>query len=290
MKPFFKAAAISLCAAILVGGNITRAADAPLTKQQKNEIMNVYSYDQAVIDLLPEEKLKKLYNERNQILDVVKSEKYIKIDIDTSDPANPKELSVKDVPKQEYEAYKIKQATVPDVMPFSSTCGASGGYDCVKESWIKMETWISQTSSSNGMVSMRFEWLTKPFFTRTDVMAIGLNSGFSPIPDTEYGIYKHLGNYGWVNHEWTRAEKRDAGGYGFKFDLDNTHNKHQGYMSYNFTKNNSNAIVADAYSHYAHSQKIFSGDVSFAIPLGGSLQISKDDFDVVQGHAQKNPW
>ncbi|WP_156889476.1 hypothetical protein [Paenibacillus harenae] len=179
------------------------------------------------------------------------------------------------------------------------SCGTATSYDCIKETeWLKLETWVYRYGSY-GTVSSRFEWLKVPSNTDIDVFAIGLNSNFSPTPGTESLSYKYdlcdplSGVCTTFENPKSVADKRDGGGYAFKIDLNNNpyHRNHRGYMKYSFTPNVSNAIVADAYSHYAHQVRTFSINPSITMPLGGGLSLSYgNDFSYVHGHAQLKPW
>ncbi|GIP36460.1 hypothetical protein [Paenibacillus sp. J2TS4] len=288
MKSFTKVAAcLTLCLTLITGGGIAKADNVALTEQQKQEIIEGYQYNQKVIDLLPERELQKLHENLKRVDASSKDEKYIKIEYDFSDPDKPKATS-KVATKQEYAEFLIMEEEL-SLMSDGRGCGNNPGYDCVigTPDWLKLETWITKYTDDTGMVSMRWEWLKEPFYNLIDVMSIGLNSGWSPVPTTEYGIYKYWVTTGWVNTEWYTAHKRDVGGYAFKFDLDNTHRTNEGYMRYDIVKNNSSSTVADAYSHYAHQERVWGIDPSITIPWGGGLTLSsQEDFDILQGHAQ----
>ncbi|MCR8843438.1 hypothetical protein NQ117_07060 [Paenibacillus sp. SC116] len=176
-------------------------------------------------------------------------------------------------------------------------CGTSNGAGCIKTSWLKLETWVYKYSNDTGSVQARFEWLNKPYYTDEDVLAIGLNSNFSPTPGSETANYKF--------DRWNPIDRvfntmtvtystatRDVGGYGFAINLGDMHDiNHRGYMSYQFSRRQKDVLLADAFAHYAHQESTFSFSPSFSIPWGGSLAIEQQSkFDIVKAHAQLKPW
>ena len=100
--------------------------------------------------------------------------------------------------------------------------------------------------------------------------------------------------YGWVPVEVnkTRADRRDAGGYGYVFDIvdANPIRSLRGYMKFSTTHRNPKwgGEFYDAFSHYAHQETVFVVEPSFGLPLGGALALSSESkFDKVTGHVQE---
>lgn len=175
-----------------------------------------------------------------------------------------------------------------------SGCGGGGqtGYHCTQDTgFIKLETWITKTSSTGGKASARFEWLKIPNYELTDIFAIGLNSYFSPVPGTESAVYKYdeMATGKIITKNLTDTTRGD-GGYGYRFKLMKhslVDNHHRGYMEYQYIRNNTTALLADAFSSYAHQETSFSVDSpTFLIPVGGGLTLSQaSKFSTMTGQA-----
>ncbi len=263
--------------------------------KMKEIILEKYMFSEDFVNDLSYEDLQKYYKNSYQILNSTKTETYFKFEYDMSDPEDPKEISQTKATKIEYEL-SLNQPAIQTK--------SSNGYDCIQENWLKLETYISKTSSTEGNVSARFHWLKVPRNERADdVFSIGLNSNFSPVPGSEsaYFQYETKGKGETTTKDLgTPATKRDIGGYAYIMDTWSLLYPYyprfgptadeittRGYMQYDFIANNSVATVIDAYSHYAHQIKGKYVSVSVSIPLGGSLSISSSEkFDIMTGHAQ----
>ncbi|MCG7406805.1 hypothetical protein MH117_05185 [Paenibacillus sp. ACRRX] len=259
--------------------------------KMKEIILEKYSFSEDFVNDLSYEDLQKYYKNSYQILNSTKTETYIKFKYDMSEPKKPKEISQTKATKKEYEL-SLNQPAI------QTRCGISSGYDCIQEGWVKLETYISKTSSDEGNVSARFQWLKAPYFKETDVLAIGLNSNFSPVPGTESASYTYEIWDGILRTiSYGIASKRDSGGYAYKIELlDNLSasfpfGRHseifRGYMQYDFIKISEDAKAVDAFSHYAHQETHKHLNVSISMPVGGGFSLSNQTkFDILTGHAQ----
>ncbi|MDT2259658.1 hypothetical protein P7H06_09195 [Paenibacillus larvae] len=244
--------------------------------------METYSFSESFINDLTEADLKHFYDKKNEVTEVLKSEKYVEFVLDITDPKAPKKLATNET---DYEGFK-KAASKPKL--YGSYCGNSMGYTCIDEGWVKLETW-NYKYGSTGEVSARFEWQKEPFYTLTDVLGIALNSNFSPIPGTESGVYK-VDTYegATVEKHFHTTHTSGSGGYGFRMELlgGSYYHNSRGYIKYGYAPNNSVATRSDAYAAYAHQETMWSVTPSFSFAPGIGISISnKEKFDFAYSHA-----
>lgn len=268
-----------------------------ITQKQKELIMEKYQISQSFVNDLTDEQLREYLNNIDQLIGVEKKDEYYRFEYDVKDPKNPKRVGVTKTTKD--QAMKFLSESASPLLSATGGCGIENGYDCYQTSWLKLETWVYKYSSTQGSVQSRFEWLKlSPTRTNEDIFAIGLNSNMSPIPGTETGVYKfdyYMPNGSIITGETRNLSnpKRDVGGYAYRIDLDDGVQSvnHRGWMAYKFAPNTSTLRVADAYSHYAHQDTAWSFSPSISIPFGGGIELSKEEqFMIVTGHSQRNPW
>ncbi|PAF33257.1 hypothetical protein [Paenibacillus sp. 7516] len=298
---------LSIASLFVLGfGDTSFAEEQQISSEQRQTIKEVYKLSDSMMNDLSDEDLREYLIDIDKVK-VEKKEQYFKYDYTSTDnnvgTMSKFNINSSDSPKPivtEVTKEEVYSSLTPEIsIAATGSCGISNGYDCYSEvNFVKLETWITKTSSSGGKVSARFEWLkTTPFYQHEDVFAIGLNSNFSPVPGTEKGtLKKELWNNdtsSWytVTENFATATKRDTGGYGYIMDLKHIGRNYRGYMEYQYKKNVTNVTLADAYSHYAHQERTFSITPSFNIPLGGGLSLNTaTSFDIINGHAQFKPW
>lgn len=169
-----------------------------------------------------------------------------------------------------------------------------GGSDTETTSWMTMTTTVAEISGTNPkeyLIMNEFTWLTEPFWTLTDVVAISHPEHVTPIQNSELMEYTYdratntlpPKYFDTKTVTYTTADKKTSQGYAFKFDLKGTEYldngvkllcvNSRGFMAYRAIRANPNYTHATAHGHYAHSEIaiLFSLDINLSF---GSFSVS----------------
>lgn len=223
---------------------------------------------------------------------VTKTEKYFRVKKGTTEEIT-KNQAIKEV--REHKAKKAPENTssLSSLNRFSKSLSfvkgilnkttskymlLSNGSDTDSTSWLSMTTTASDLGGKSFLFKNSFTWLSAPICTFTDVLGMSHTSPISINQDSEYLKYTYdrytntmIPTYLGTNdvYYWT-ADKKNSGGYAFKYDLLGTTTGgdlvmyNRGYMVYSGIATPSNYIgYANVYGHYSHQQ--------LALPIGIDL-------------------
>lgn len=153
---------------------------------------------------------------------------------------------------------------------------------------------VYSAGNDEYILSARFEWLKSPFFTDTDVFALGFGANLTRLDDHDvYYIYKADYKKGYESQTPTGTYERnlaqvdvkyDSGGVIISQDLATgawgapgsgiSYSNHRGFLQYRVKVNNAAATMASIHVFYYHQQHILSVSPSVSWPRSASLSVS----------------
>lgn len=222
-----------------------------------NEINDIQN-KQIVLDQLEHSKLKNFLNTqegrdlyeniKNNAVGFSSSDSYVKLD--------SKGLEVPEAcSENDYVEYLEDQSKLPQLYTVPSDSGN-------RYSWIKLSLEAYDFGNNEYMFSGFFEWLTKPYFTRNDVIALGHDSSIGFDTDSAFGFYQ-CEYYTSANLDPVYSFKR----FDFSADQTNTNASTNG-VAYKFKLQTTPDMYPARHTGAIHC----SGQINAA--NGGNLQIS----------------
>ncbi|MFD2132420.1 hypothetical protein ACFSKI_14535 [Pseudogracilibacillus auburnensis] len=157
-----------------------------------------------------------------------------------------------------------------------------------KTSYKRMTTRLFKVKKKKNVykVTNKVYWSKAPKHRKTDIIAIGINSNTSPVPNSQWGKQSWTTMSGsesgsrTFNHKSNNWKKNKSYGLSFKMrsnrKLKAPWTRHTIYMEYNIKPNVSNVKLIDAYGHYAHQQNYKQITPSFSVKTGSiSIAVSQ---------------
>lgn len=154
-------------------------------KASANEIIDIQN-KQVVLDQLEHSNLKNFLNTqegrdlyeniKNNAVGLSSSDSYVKLD-------NNGLEAPETCPEGDYVKYLEDQSKLPQLRSLPSNSGN-------RYSWIKLSLEAYDFGNNDYMFSGFFEWLTKPYFTKNDVIALGHDSSIGFDTNSAFGYYQ----------------------------------------------------------------------------------------------------
>ncbi|MBD8501229.1 hypothetical protein [Paenibacillus arenosi] len=160
------------------------------------------------------------------------------------------------------------------------------GSDQTSTSWMKMTTSYSSLGGGRYYIKNSFDWLKKPMWTLTDVVALTYSGSATFEGGSDFAVY----NYDVYNSRNQFQETKTASQFGtphrnrhglaFEIDLIGDwatpfaqHKNHRGYVSATIGKTNAFDLRAGIFGHYSHAQVELLSTLIINIKGGGDLEV-----------------